>query len=701
MANPKSRKREREAELCRTCMSTDGSGSSSKRNRRQRKLVPIFTQLGDAFIANIITDYTAVQIDENDGLPATICADCFETVKLLDAFAKTTRDSDAKLRKLFKAESPEDLQVDASDMGLVAQEVDPGSVKTLETPSDFVEIKCEPPEEVLGVEEAAQQSDDFEPDNDTDSDWKQSGDEERTVKRKKAGLKSKPTPRKRGAGPRPRRKRIPRIPVQTEKDLELSEKEQELFKVIEIPPNSHVCCGCLQVYETAVELDEHRKINHVWKREKAAKLDEKLCCDGCLRKFNTNKNIEYHKERVRRLKVAWECNKCLLRFKVAGKRREHVRLHPEGEPVALIARVRETTKQEFGWVCCGRMCNQSFQNEEELIAHGQSSHWIDKQEADLEFGDKPEQCQVCFQRFIDRKRIVSHQRRKYKFKNFVCALCGLKFFTTDDLLMHESKEHDSVLHTCEVCGKSFTRKHSLATHMKQMHLENKPHQCTVCGMAFRQKAGLKIHMSNHVEVPQYRCEVCSKMFKAKLHLRYHMRTHTGEKPYKCQYCDSAFANHTNYRRHEMTHTGDKPHKCSYCERSFILKRTMLEHESTHTGEYRQKRKTPAQRVEQLAVPVPENTQLVEVDDIVEEDDGCSDDSSYQQQPTVQYGNRPVTISVAKPAQPQPVAITQLTPAPQPAQNVLLNTSNLNTVQSASIVYNVVPSSSGYNYILKF
>lgn len=673
--------------------------ATNQDRRHRRKLVPIFTTLGDAFIADIITDCTAVQFEENDGLPSAICHDCFETVKLLEAFKKTTRDSDTKLRKLHKEELPRDVGPSGSSPVVEEQVLETSDIDISST--QLLELKCEPLEHTVQEtgEEAALENEDFEPENDTDSDWNVSDEEEkRAVKRKKVGLKSKPKPRKRSGSPSPekRRKRIQRIPVQSQEDLQLSEKEQELFTVIDVKPKSHICCGCLQAFGTADELEAHRKLNHVWKREKQTKPSPKLTCDGCLRRFNSTKNINYHKDRVRLLKVVWECNKCKLRFKVAGKRREHLRLHPDGEPVAMIARIRETTKQELGWVCCGRNCKQSFPTEAELISHGQASHWIDKQEADLECADKPEQCQVCYQRFSDRKKIVHHQRRKYKFKNFQCALCGLKFFTTDDLNMHEAREHSYSTFQCEICMKTFTRKNSMMNHMKNMHTEGKQHQCTVCGMTFRQKAGLKIHMSNHVEVPQYKCEVCSKMFKAKLHLRYHMRTHTGEKPYKCRYCDSAFANHTNYRRHEMTHTDDKPHKCSYCERSFILKRTLLEHESSHTGEPKPKRKASNKQADQETVPITEHIEIIELEDVVEEDDVSSDDASYDQQP-IEFGNRPVTIRVARPIDPQPVNVVHLT-SPQPVQNVVANASSVD-IQSASIVYNVVPTSG--SYILKF
>lgn len=633
-----------------------------REKRHRRKLVPIFAQLDGKFIANIIKDCTAVQIDENDGLPSAICHDCFETVKLLEAFAKTTRDCDAKLRNLYKTEPSREQSPGVIGSPVAAEE----QTESKTTVTHFLEIKCEPFERIDG-EEATLQDDDFEPENDTDVDWKKSDEqkkeEKRTVKRKQVGLKSKPKPRQISGSPAPKRKkrkRIQRLPLQKEEDFLLTEREQELFTSIEIKPEDYVCCGCLQVFGSAGELEAHRKTVHIWKNESLRKPTSKLFCEGCLRRFNSAKSLNYHQERVRLLKAVWECKKCNIRFKVVGKRREHAKLHPEGEPVAVIVRVRETTKKEFGWVCCARRCSQSFTNEDDLLAHSKVAHWIEKQAADLDHPDRPEQCQVCFQRFADKKRVMHHQRRKYKFNNFQCALCGLKFGTTEKLTAHEANEHNEGAASlkCKVCQKTFRWKSTLTKHIEYMHEQDKQHQCTICGWTFRQKVNLVTHMSQHVEVPQFKCEICLKMFKAKLHLRYHMRTHTGEKPYKCQYCDSFFANHTNYRRHEMTHTGDKPHKCSYCEKSFILKRTLVDHESTHTGAPKQPRnKASNQRTQQTSMPVEQSVDIVEVDDVP--DQASSNENSNQE--------------------------------------------SSETVQSTAIaVYNILPSTSGsYGYVLKY
>nr|XP_029730798.1 zinc finger protein 436 isoform X2 [Aedes albopictus] len=651
------------AELCRTCMNAVDD------NKSRRKLVPIFSMVGDVFIANIITQCTAVEIYENDGLPAAICPDCFDTVKLVDAFAKAARNSDAELRQLFKPDSTlkePDPSDNAGFVEVVEEEVleeevlEEIPIEAGTAVTHFLEIKFENSEQMFDEtgEEPIELSDD------SDSDCIEIDEEEEEPPEELDRLEPGP-PRKRSRNPQPRRRKRP---IQTEEDLQLSEKEQELFTVIEIPSESHLCCGCLLYFESAEELEAHRLVKHIWKCEYLRKPTSKHTCEGCLRLFGTTRGMQYHKTRISMLKVVWECKKCKIMFKLPGKRREHAKLHTDGDPVALVVRVKATTKQALGWVCCGPICSQSFSTEEELIAHGRTSHWIDRKAADLEHADRPEQCQVCFQRFLDRKQIFAHQRRKYKIKKIKCTLCGQAVSSKTELKRHEVKVHNVDGFKCEICGKSYPSASSLTSHIKLMHVKGAQHMCTICGKTFRQSGGLSIHMSCHVEVPQFKCEICLKMFKHKLHLRYHMRTHTGEKPYKCRYCDSAFANHTNWRRHEMTHTGDKPHNCSYCEKSFILRRSLLEHEASHTGGPKPIRKARSRqtKAQPKGGQVDENMRVVEVDDEYfssSSSDSTADNLQQQQQ--------------------QNAAVASIADQPQ-------------TVQSAVYaMYNVVPTASGY------
>ncbi|XP_055627074.1 zinc finger protein 260-like isoform X2 [Toxorhynchites rutilus septentrionalis] len=577
-------------ELCRTCMSD-----------RSIQLVPVYSKLDDAFIANIIMECTSIQIHENDGLPTNICQQCMETLRLLTTFIRTARDSDRQLRKIFKSEYSLSLAIDPV---LV---VDSSKGDGLSNDTDvfqFAEVKIEPsetlhPEENEGSDEAISSdsnsddgrdslrddSDKSSDETESNSDWDGSDQGEYSTPREHKVRRKpgpKPRPKSSDSDDRPAlNKRKPR----TDEEVLMNEYEQELYTVIDIEKDKHICCGCLLIFNTAQELDSHRGKTHVRRRESSpTKNSSKIICDGCLRKYKSKRRVNYHRERVRQLQTIWECNKCKNRFSEATRRRSHAKKHPHKEgPTAIVAPIKEVVQQELGWICCAQACGQSFPTEKELITHALKAHQINKQEAELEENqNKPVQCQVCYRRFHDKNGLINHQQRLYRLHKYQCALCGLQFNSGGRLTEHELTHQNEKPFKCEVCDKAFTQKGNLKTHMS-VHTNEKPFQCTVCGMAFRQKGGLKTHMSNHVENPQFKCEVCLKMFKAKLHLRYHMRIHNGERPFPCRYCEKAFTDFTNRMRHEMSHTGNKPYKCSYCEKSFIRKRFLLEHESTHTG----------------------------------------------------------------------------------------------------------------------
>lgn len=52
-------------------------------------------------------DFTLIQIEENDGLPTTICHECKDKATKAYDFREKSQESDTKLRGLFKKEKKE------------------------------------------------------------------------------------------------------------------------------------------------------------------------------------------------------------------------------------------------------------------------------------------------------------------------------------------------------------------------------------------------------------------------------------------------------------------------------------------------------------------------------------------------------------------------------------------------------------------
>lgn len=570
--------------ICRVCMDQDGDD-----------LTPIFSKLEDAFIANIIVECTSIQILEDDGLPTVICGTCVDALKYFIGFIKKARESDRKLRKIFKPES--------SAVGGGAGKGKDGEegqdwipeLQLAVFADDMVEVKAELDSdgEALTAEVIHDDGDD---DGENDSDWKEQESEEekpkrRRGRRKKSESESEDVSSEEEAPvKRTKRGRKKSTPAEFEEDSDgediLDEKELATYDVIDKGESSVICCACYLIFDSEKEVKEHGETVHSKKRIVNAR--KTFVCKICFRRYSTAYALRMHQRKTKEANKVYACTKCSARFLTADRwrRRSHAHNHPRDKEASaskvIVAQIPATVHEEYGRICCAQACYQSFATDELLIAHAHTAHKVNKVEQSLDNKDKPVECPVCFKRFNDEVALSRHQTRNYKPLSHQCSVCGLKVRGGEALATHERSHRNEKPFECVQCRKNFSSKGSLKAHM-MVHSGEKPFVCSICGWGFRRKRNLQVHVLSHSDNQPFQCEVCQKTFKAKIHLQYHMRTHTGEKPYPCRYCDKAFADHTNRQRHEMSHTGIKPYKCSYCDKTFIRKRFQVDHESSHTG----------------------------------------------------------------------------------------------------------------------
>lgn len=128
--------------ICRVCME---SGEESGSGGAVPDLIPIFSKLEDAFIANILVECTSVQILEDDGLPTTICQGCVDSLKSFIRFIRKARESDRKLRKMFKSEGAGKRTVEEAEAD---EEDDKNWTSAMELSSVFTESIMEVKEEL-------------------------------------------------------------------------------------------------------------------------------------------------------------------------------------------------------------------------------------------------------------------------------------------------------------------------------------------------------------------------------------------------------------------------------------------------------------------------------------------------------------------------------------------------------------------------
>ncbi|CAB4056753.1 KRAB [Lepeophtheirus salmonis] len=91
--------------------------------------------------------------------------------------------------------------------------------------------------------------------------------------------------------------------------------------------------------------------------------------------------------------------------------------------------------------------------------------------------------------------------------------------------MHTDKKKSNVITVID-CFKTDKAKRS---HLRNVHLKDKPFDCSVCGK-----------------------------FRASKDLTRHYRTHTGDKPYKCNDCDKRFGSPSNLSEHRNSSYGPSP-----------------------------------------------------------------------------------------------------------------------------------------------
>ncbi|XP_013200064.2 zinc finger protein 879 [Amyelois transitella] len=243
-------------------------------------------------------------------------------------------------------------------------------------------------------------------------------------------------------------------------------------------------------------------------------------------------------------------------------------------------------------------CGKNVKGEEEINGHYKSFH-------DPSVGAL--QCDICFCRFKDRRRLNSHlriHREKYCCRNcdfvakgeacvrrhhawhrgtkFSCQYCEQTFPKLTSCLSHTRLKHAAELPWCEICGESFIGEKGVQTHKKLAHknVEAPKCVCADCGTRFLSEQALARHRRPR------RCGLCSCVrcgdaFASLQLLKYHLvQVHgSGEQPLTadCAECGVRFHSTAALQRHAAACGAGAA--CVQCGEHFAAEPELAAHEA--------------------------------------------------------------------------------------------------------------------------
>ncbi|XP_073829112.1 uncharacterized protein [Musca autumnalis] len=182
-----------------------------------------------------------------------------------------------------------------------------------------------------------------------------------------------------------------------------------------------------------------------------------------------------------------------------------------------------------------------FANEDAL-----SQHFFD-----IHDPNRPYTCQHCNNSYKTQRLRDNHVRLNHEQNTSKCTFCHKNLRGTID--MHQSHCQYIGDWECDVCKEKFYNipLHRFRLHQRQ-HDRGRNLKCSVCHRSFMRKANLDAHEKMHKNLikSQWHCSPCKINFLTNYDLRRHnYQHHDDETPVKCKECNQGFSSIAFMQRH--------------------------------------------------------------------------------------------------------------------------------------------------------
>ncbi|XP_017878730.1 oocyte zinc finger protein XlCOF6-like [Ceratina calcarata] len=574
-----------------------------------------------------------VEVQENDGLPSTICTKCISKVNDAHELRKKCQQSDIRLRELYgKAYNTNPQKTMKDQYCQTDHSFDSNIIKVNDTFPNY-----EPSPMVLKDTEKC----------DAINETKCIIEEGFNIASSKQNIYVKckePQYKKNVAREAYRTRRMTMFKRMTSIENLRNYKERQrkyIKKNAKRDGNlgdvkksdsqtSYICPKCSRCYSSKRSFDRHVSTHD----------GKSFTCDECGKYFVQLKElIEHNKLHVVKEKPKLVlCKICNKNFKKTDTMVRHLNVHKRVNPkevLSILKEIREKRKLEN--ILEPEISITEVENNNdgkgtiEKCAINESATLnaltneileCENKETNVEYVDNKTEsiCSINEEHCRNKKSLRKCSQLDVK-KKFVCTVCNMKFYRQDRLNSHKSRYgHDDdsaslevqkpfddksaikLINTwireeldsdneekgfpCKTCGKSYDTKKSLFKHLQNVHNE----KCTKCGKICTCDEKEKIQQKPNKK--SYRCDKCDKSFENELKLQKHLRIHERAKEqqdvnfkrFLCHICSKTFRQNTGLMFHMRTHTGYKPHVCKYCGRGFTSNSNCINHERTHTGD---------------------------------------------------------------------------------------------------------------------